>query len=84
MARTAGSTFEPHLGIMKDNFVHAFNWGLVSGRIQTIYPWSATVSTPMASEPEVWFHDVFRANGTALNQSEVAYIQSVLLTKKGK
>lgn len=31
MARTAGSTFEPHLEIMRDANVIAINWGLVSG-----------------------------------------------------
>jgi len=45
MARTAGSTFEPHLGIMRAHNVFAYNWGLVSGRTQTIYPW-LTSTTP--------------------------------------
>ncbi len=31
VARTAGSVFEPHLDIMKDNNVIAINWGLVTG-----------------------------------------------------
>mmetsp|Transcript_9824 Transcript_9824/g.10583 ORF Transcript_9824/g.10583 Transcript_9824/m.10583 type:complete len:354 (+) Transcript_9824:81-1142(+) len=77
MARTAGSHFEPHLQIMKDAGIYAINWGLVSGRTQTIYPWSTT-TVPATEEPEIWFHDIFRNTGTAFNQSEISYIQSVL------
>lgn len=80
MARTAGSTFEPHLDIMKSNNVFAYNWGLVSGRTQTIYPWTTT-TTPATEEPAIWFHDIFRANGTPFNASEITYIQSVLNKK---
>lgn len=78
MARTAGSHFEPHLQIMKDANVYAYNWGFVSGRTQTIYPWT-TSTVPATEEPAIWFHDVYRANGTAFNASEIAYIQSILL-----
>lgn len=80
MARTAGSTFEPHLDIMRQNNVFAYNWGLVSGRTQTIYPWSTT-TTPATEEPAIWFHDIFRADGTPFNASEISYIQSILLPK---
>lgn len=43
MAREAGSFFNPHMGIMKSRNVAAFNWGLVSGRTNTIYPWCAAL-----------------------------------------
>lgn len=58
MARGAGSYFDPHLGMMKDEGVCAFNWGLVSGRTQTIYPWdSANDPNPYEGiEPDPWFH----------------------------
>eukprot|EP01039_Chlorochromonas_danica_P002316 gene2316-2537_t len=77
MARTAGSTFEPNLEILKEAGIFAYNWGLVSGKTQTIYPWSTTV-IPAKQEPEIWFHDVLHADGTAFNQSEISYIQQVL------
>lgn len=80
MARTVGSTFEPHLNILHTNNVIAYNWGLVSGRTQTIYPWS-TNTVPATQEPEIWFHDIFRDNGVPFNASEIAYIQSILLPK---
>jgi hypothetical protein len=39
MARGAGSYFNPNMGYLKEAGVAAFNWGLVSGLTQTIYPW---------------------------------------------
>lgn len=80
MARTEGSTFEPNLQVLKDAGVIAYNWGLVSGRTQTIYPWSS-LQEPFTEEPAVWFHDILRADGAAFNQSEVTYIQSILLKR---
>jgi hypothetical protein len=78
MARTAGSHFEPHLQIMKDEEIIAINWGFVSGRIQTIYPWTNDRSNPATEEPEIWFHDILRNDGKPFNSSETSYIQSVL------
>lgn len=84
MARTAGSTFEPQLSMLAQQNVYAYNWGMVSGRTQTIYPWS-TIGKPATQEPTVWFHDILRADGTPFNASETSYIKSVLqpLTKLG-
>jgi hypothetical protein len=78
MARTEGSTFQPNLEVLKNANVYAYNWGFVSGKTQTIYPWS-TCTVPATEEPKVWFHDVLRSDGTAFNQTEISYIQSVLL-----
>jgi hypothetical protein len=78
MARSQNSTFEPHMQIMKDSNVIAINWGLVSGKIQTIYPWS-TQQVPATEPPEVWFHDILNPDGSAFNSSEVSYIQALTL-----
>jgi hypothetical protein len=48
--------------------VGAINWGLVAGRTNTIYPWG---SPEGADEPKVWFHDIFRKDGTPFDQEEV-------------
>lgn len=80
MARGNGSTLDPHLGIMKRYRVGAFNWGLVDGRSQTKYPW-ATWREVFTAEPEVWHHDIFRANGTPYQQSEVDYIRGLTRRK---
>lgn len=79
MARTAGSTFETHLPYFQEQRIGAINWGLVSGKSQTIYPW-ASWAKPYTEEPEVWFHDVFRPDGTPFDRSETKLIRK--LTKK--
>jgi len=74
MSRGNGSFFEPHLGFMKEQRVAAYNWGLVSGKTQTIYPWDSW-KKPYAGEPPLWFHDIFRADGTPYRAEETAYIR---------
>jgi hypothetical protein len=76
MARPAGSTFEPHLAWMKDHQVAAYNWGFVAGKTQTNYPWDSWKQTYTA-EPPVWFHEVFRGDGSPYRPEEVAYIRQV-------
>ena len=76
MARTAGCTFQDHLPYFKKNRVGAYNWGLVSGKTQTIYPWDSWQGK-YASEPEPWFHDIFRENGQPYDETEVQFIRSV-------
>ena len=39
MARTRDSKFETHLPILKKYNVGAINWGFVSGKTNTIFPW---------------------------------------------
>ena len=78
MARPAGSTFDPNLKYMHDQNVGAYNWGFVSGKTQTIYPWDSWDKTYTA-EPPLWFHDIFRSNGVPYNAKEVNYIKSVTL-----
>jgi len=76
MARPAGSSFDPILRYLKQEKVGAMNWGFVSGKTQTVYPWDSW-EKPYASEPEVWFHDIIRSDGTAFNAVEVDYIKRV-------
>ena len=76
MARVTGSTFQNILPIAKQHKVAAINWGFVSGKSQTIYPWDSW-QKPYASEPPVWFHDIFRASGEAYRPEEAAFIKSM-------
>jgi hypothetical protein len=75
MARVTGSTFQNILPVAKEHRVAAINWGFVSGKSQTIYPWDSW-QKPYASEPPVWFHDIFRTNGDAYRPEETAFIKS--------
>jgi hypothetical protein len=78
MARTIGSTFEKIMPILKHEQVGAINWGLVSGKTNTIYAWNDKQHTD-GTEPEVWFHDIFRKDGTPYLQSEYELIRSLCL-----
>jgi hypothetical protein len=80
MARPVGSTFDPNLGYLHDQHVGAYNWGFVSGKTQTIYPWDSWTKTYTA-EPPFWFHDIFRSTGVPYSTKEVNYIESVTLQK---
>lgn len=74
MARTSESFFETHLPIFKKYNVGAINWGLVAGKTNTIFPWGSKEGTP---EPEVWFHDIFRKDGTPYDAREIELIRSI-------
>jgi hypothetical protein len=76
MARPVGSRFDPILAYLKDEHVGAYCWGFVAGKSQTIYPWDSW-QKPYAAEPPVWFHDIFRPDGTPYDPAEVAYIRGV-------
>jgi Cellulase (glycosyl hydrolase family 5) len=75
MARLRNSTFENTMPMLKKENVGAVNWGLVSGKTNTIYAWDTPI--PDGSEPKTWFHDVFRKDGTPYKQDEVALIKQL-------
>ncbi len=76
MARPNGSTFEGFLPIAKKYNVAMFNWGFVDGKTQTIYPWDSWTKT-YTDEPPLWFHDIFRGDGTPYKQEEVELIKQL-------
>jgi hypothetical protein len=61
--------------VFKKYRVGAINWGLVKGKTNTIFAWDAPL--PNLDEPPVWFHDVFRPDGTVFSQEEVDFIKSI-------
>lgn len=81
MARPFGSTFEKILPLFKKYNVGAYSWGLVAGKTQTHCPWDSW-STKYETEPEVWFHDIFRENGEAYKQEEVSFLKKITKQKK--
>ncbi|MHC5539275.1 endo-1,4-beta-xylanase [Singulisphaera rosea] len=76
MARPAGSRFDPILAYFKEEKIGAYNWGFVSGKSQTIYPWDSWQKAYDA-EPPTWFHDIFRQDGTPYDPKEVDYIRRI-------
>ncbi|HEY2585565.1 MAG TPA: cellulase family glycosylhydrolase [Tepidisphaeraceae bacterium] len=81
MARPMGSTFETILPFLKEQKVAAYNWGFVAGKTNTIYPWDSWQHS-YETEPQVWFHDIFRADGTPYSPQEVQTIKAI--TGKGQ
>jgi hypothetical protein len=74
MARPRGSTFETVLPVLKTENVGAYNWGFVSGKSQTIYPWDSW-EKHYTAEPPLWFHDIFRQDGTPFDAKETELIR---------
>lgn len=73
MNRPAGSRFETHLPIFWKERVGCYNWGLVSGKTQTIFPWGSPEGAP---EPEEWFHDILRSDGSSYRAAETAALRA--------
>ena len=75
LARTAGSTFQSCLPVFKERKVGCFNWGLVAGRTQTIYSWAD--GGRATAEPALWYHDVFRSDGSPFSAEEAEFVRKM-------
>jgi hypothetical protein len=75
MARSVGSTFDTILPIAKQHHVAAINWGFVAGKSQTYFPWDSWEKPYVLQPPPVWFHDVFRPDGTPYREREAQVIR---------
>lgn len=77
MARTQNSTFQNTMPMLRKDNVGAINWGFVAGKTNTIFSWE-TINAPMdADEPELWFHDVLRRDGSPYVEEETDVIRKV-------
>jgi hypothetical protein len=81
MARKNNSLFTNIMPMLKAQNIGALNWGLVAGKTNTIYAWGTPV--PDGSEPELWFHDIFRRDGTVYSGEELQVILDLTGTNKG-
>ena len=80
MARTCGSLVNTHLPVFAEKNVGCINWGLVAGKTNTIHQWQVLqdLLNPAPSsfmdpgtEPNIWFHDLFSADGTPYDRTEI-------------
>lgn len=76
MARPFNNTFQEILPLLKKYNVGAYNWGLVEGKTQTHCPWDSW-NTRYESEPELWFHDIFRKNGEPYIAAEIEFLKEI-------
>ena len=83
MARGAGSTFDGSLPIGKRLNIGMINWGLVDGKTQTRLPWDSWKKPYTYDEPQIWFHEILRADGTPYRQAEVDLITRLSSAPKG-
>lgn len=75
MARKNNSRFANIMPILKEQNIGAINWGLVEGKSNTKYAWGEPI--PDGSDPELWFHEIFRKDGTPYKQEEVDVIMKL-------
>jgi hypothetical protein len=78
MARKNGSTFQGILPIAKKYRVGAINWGFVAGKSQTYLPWDSWEHPYIDREPEIWFHEILRTDGTPYRAEEVAFLKEII------
>jgi HpiC1 cyclase/Cellulase (glycosyl hydrolase family 5) len=74
MARTFGSTIPDVLPDLQELGVASYNWGLVNGDQQTHWPWGSPPQTE-TTEPPLWFHDLYRRDGTPYKPEEIQLYQ---------
>jgi hypothetical protein len=83
MARGNGSTFDGSLPIAKRLDIGMINWGFVDGKTQTRLPWDSWDKPYTKSEPPIWFHEVFRSDGTPYRQAETDLIKRLSAAPRG-
>jgi hypothetical protein len=82
MARGNGSTFDTILPIGKRRNIGMINWGFVNGKTQTDMPWDSWQRPYTLKPPTLWFHDIFRADGTPYRAREIAIIKRLSAAPK--
>ena len=95
MAREYGTTFEFCLPIFKKYNIACYNWGLVAGRSQTNFNWETilylneerdkgnlVMEGDSLTEPNQWFHDIFRQDGSPYSIEETTFIKKILSNKE--
>ena len=91
MAREFGTTFEFSLPIFKKHNVGCYNWGFVAGKSQTHFGWETILKLKESvenkdfvtnikeiPEPKIWFHDIYRMDGSPFDQKEIDFIKNFL------
>ena len=79
MARPVDSKISDQLSLFHDRGVGCFQWGLVKGRTQTWLPWPDDLVRAHGGRVDrsLWFHDLFREDGTPYDACEVEKIREL-------
>jgi hypothetical protein len=81
MARGNKSTFQGTLPIARKYKIAAYNWGMVDGKTQTSLPWDSWQKPYTDRQPAIWFHEIFRYDGTPYLPEEAEFIRGIIGTK---
>jgi hypothetical protein len=80
LRRQGENTPQSILPLFKEYKVGAYHFGLVEGRTQTyMHRWSSKKGDP---KPEIWQHDLIRADGAPYNEAEYHYFRYLILSEK--
>lgn len=82
MARGAGSTIDTILPVAMAHKVGMINWGLVQGKMQTYLPWDSWDIPYVDREPTIWFHDLYRPDGTPYRSREIELLRKASKSMK--
>lgn len=82
MARRNGSLFQTIMPVLKKENIGAINWGFVSGKTNTIFAWDTPIRD--GKEPPLWFHDIFRKDGSPFSKVEVDFIKNICSGKNSR
>jgi hypothetical protein len=77
MARPFDCTFQEILPLFRKYNIGACSWGLVQGKSQTHCPWDSW-QISYENGPELWFHDIFHADGEPYDTNETTFLKSFL------
>lgn len=78
LARARNCVVAGHLPFFKEQQIGAYNWGLVAGKTNTIFPWGSKEGSP---EPKIWHHDLLRVDGSPFDPAEAQLFRK--LTGRG-
>jgi len=79
MARAVDSKIADQLALYHARKVGCFNWGLVKGRTQTHLSWPDVLAAQHGAPAgeDLWFHDIFRPDGTPYDPAETRLISDL-------
>ena len=78
VGRPANTLFDMYTICKKEN-IGVLSFGLYDSKMQCKFHWD---SKPGAGEPKVWFHDIFKADGTPYDQKEIDFIKEITKDKR--
>lgn len=79
LARHVNSIFATHLPFFHKHNIGCFQWGLVEGKTQTIYPWPIVMKEDL-NYSRMPFHDVLKSSGEAFFPEEIELIKQLKQT----